>query len=197
MEDDPGIRWGTGRSDVIRPVAAAMVALPFLLMGAGALVGAGTGTPPPSPPSSRTVRTAPPSGPVTLSWQIRSAAPDVRLRLYRIDREAAPVLLAERRAGPGETSFRYVDGNRPPLQTTYEIRYVGRLDKEITLGVVVCVPGSLVPTDAATQTVSLDPAVMPPASGQTVPTALMLAPPSPTFPVGMVVGPDPPVPRAA
>ena len=146
---------------------------------------------------TRSVRVVPPNRDVTVSWEVLSAAPDVRLRLYRIEHELPPVLLVERSAGPGSNTFLYVDSNRSDQPATYELRCVARQESEITLAAVVCLPGSLEPNPAAPQSTSSDPATMPVTFSLLVPTAVLLPPPSTTSWSGFIGGPEPPVPRRA
>lgn len=149
-----------------------------------------------SGPAPRTVRAVSPHRDVTLYWQVHSGAVDVRLRLYRIDHELAPVLLAEQTAGPGSSTFHFVDADRPAQPTTYEIRYVARADSEVTLGSVVCLPGSLEPDRAAPHSFSIDPVAMPLLAALPGPAAARLPTRSVVHRSGYIGGPDPPVPRS-
>lgn len=148
-------------------------------------------------PSKRSVRVIPPNRDVTVSWEVLSATPDVRLRLYRIEHELPPVLLVERSAGPGSSTFLFVDSDRSDRPATYELRYVARQRSEITLASVLCLPGSFEPNPVAPQSASTDPATVPATFSLLAPTAAVLPPPTTTSSSGFVGEPDPPVPRRA
>jgi len=78
-------------------------------------------------------------GDLTISWQVRTYADGVLLRLYTINGLGSQVLLAEEKARRGIETYHYVDHRtRGGLPVHYGLRVVMPDGKETTLRVITC-----------------------------------------------------------
>ena len=102
--------WTGGRRLLARAIRA--LAVLVVIAGSGAV-----GATPADDGDHHVVAVVSPAGEVTISGQVR-AATAVRLRLYRFGRDGQSMLVSETEARRGESSFVFVDQERPAGDTT-------------------------------------------------------------------------------
>lgn len=188
------IKHLNGWTSVRRLLVWAIRALAVLVVIAGSGT---TGATPADDSDHLVVAIVSPADEVTISGQVRAAAA-VRLRLYRFSRDGHAVLVSETEARPGESSFVFVDQERPAGDTVYHLRVVDRRGGETTLASALCVESRLTPLSSPA----------PSASGDQLAWAegAACAPQLPSSDLviveivtesGWILGPEPPVPRSS
>jgi len=106
-------------------------------------------------PGHRVVAIVSPADVVTISGQVRASA-TVRLRLYRFRRDGEADLVSEAEARPGETTFVFIDRERPGGDTVYHLRVVDRSGDETILASALCVELRLTPLSSPAPSASGD-----------------------------------------
>jgi len=181
--------WTGGRRLLARAIRA--LAVLVVIAGSGAV-----GATPADDGDHHVVAVVSPAGEVTISGQVR-AATAVRLRLYRFGRDGQSMLVSETEARRGESSFVFVDQERPAGDTVYHLRVVGRRGEETTLATALCVESRLTPLSSPAPSASGDQLAWTEgaAGAPELPSSDLVIVEIVTE-SGWIPGPEPPVPRS-